>query len=65
MGEMKMDILEGIIKVVINNKVVYLNNTNYNHTGTLSKNEITSPKCSGNDINYTYIEIQEDNTHGE
>ena len=41
--------LEGIIKVVINNKVIYLNNTNYNDIGTLSKNEITSPKCNGND----------------
>lgn len=60
-----MYILEGIIKVVINNKVIYLNNMNYNHIITLSKNEITSAKSSGNDINYTYIEIQEGNTHGK
>lgn len=57
--------LEGIIKVVINNKVIYCNNMNYNHIGTLSKNnEIASPKTSGNDINYTYIETQGDDAHG-
>ncbi|MCJ7690093.1 MAG: hypothetical protein MUO60_12325 [Clostridiaceae bacterium] len=60
-----MYILKGIIKVVINNKVIYCNNMNYNNIGTLSKNKIISPKASGNDINYTYVEIQEDNTHDE
>ncbi|GCD11864.1 hypothetical protein [Clostridium tagluense] len=51
--------LEGIIKVEINSKVIYCNN-NYNHIGVLSKNEITSPKASGNDIDYTYIQMQEE-----
>lgn len=62
---MKMYKLEGILKVEINNKVIYCNNMNYNHIGTPNKNEITSPKTSSNDINYTYIQTQEDDAHGE
>ncbi|MGH4120852.1 hypothetical protein [Clostridium sp.] len=57
--------LEGIIKIEINNKVIYCNNVNYNHIDILSKNEIPSPKSSGNDITHTYIEMQEDDVHGK
>ncbi|MGH4121383.1 MAG: hypothetical protein ACREV6_00285 [Clostridium sp.] len=57
--------LEGIIKVEINNKVIYCNNLNYNHIGVLSKNEITSPKSIDNDISYTYIQPQEDDAHSK
>jgi hypothetical protein len=64
-GEMKMYKLEGIIKVEINDKVIYCNNMSYNHIGLLNKTEITSTKSSGNDINYTYIEMKEDDAHGE
>jgi hypothetical protein len=64
-GEMKMYKLEGIIKVEINGKVIYCNNMNYNHIGVSNKDEITSPESSGNDINYTYIESQEDDAHGK
>ncbi|MCB2291032.1 hypothetical protein LGK97_14950 [Clostridium sp. CS001] len=51
--------LEGVIKVEINNRVIYCNNISYNHIGVLSKNEIISPHDSGNDMNCTYIEMQE------
>ena len=57
--------LEGIIKIEINSKVIYCHNINYNHMGSLSKNEIASPKSSGNDINYTYIQTQEDDAHSK
>lgn len=52
--------LEGVIKVEINNRVIYCNNMNYNHIDVLSKNEIISPHDSGNDITYTYKEMQEE-----
>ena len=57
--------IEGIIKVEINNKIIYCNNLNYNHIGVPSKSEITSPKSSGNDIEYTYIQTQEEDAHGK
>jgi hypothetical protein len=64
-GEMKMYKLEGIIKVEINIKVIYFNNMNYNHICVPNKNEITSPKSSSNDIEYTYIQTQEEDAHGK
>ena len=57
--------LEGILKVEINSKVIYCNYLNYNHIGVPNKNEITSPKASDNDIDYTYIQTQEEDAHGK
>lgn len=38
---------------------------NYNHIGVPNKNEITSTKASSNDIDYTYIQTQEEDAHGK
>jgi hypothetical protein len=57
--------LEGIIKVEINNKIIYCNNLNYNHIGVPSKSEIASPKSSDNDIDYAYIQTQVEDGNGK
>ena len=56
--------LEGIIKVEINNKVIYYNDLNHDLIAIPNRNEIAGPKSSDNDIIYPYVKIVEKDHDG-